>query len=184
MGRSLPLHPPIPAASSSPCYWPSTGQHTARLPCVKTECTQLIGTIQPLEGFESGMRDAVRSVQGAHRCSGETGQRPSPRPASPIGAPDAPAGVWQSVAPQALGRLDLGGKRPEIERRRVCHQRVHVRTQQRPIALIHGNVTPKIQQRLRTDLIALPPARDPTVGKSGFPAGCGACSGSMTKPGE
>ena len=60
MGRSLPLHPPIPAASSSPCYWPSTGQHTARLPCVQTECTQLIGTIQPLEGFESGMLDADR----------------------------------------------------------------------------------------------------------------------------
>ncbi len=48
------------------------------------------------------MRDAVRSVQGAHRCSGGTGQRPSPSPVCRVNNPDAPAGVWQSVAPQAL----------------------------------------------------------------------------------
>ncbi len=56
------------------------------------------------------------------------------------------------------------------------HQLVDTRTQQRPIALIHGNVTSKVQQRLRTDPVPLPPARDPTVGKSGLPAGWGACS--------
>ena len=81
-------------------------------------------------------------------------------------------------------RLDLGGKRHEIERRLMRHQLVDTLAQERPVALIHGNVTPKVQERLRTDLIALPPVRDPTVGKSGLPAGWGACSGSMTEPGE
>ncbi|MCY4303083.1 MAG: hypothetical protein OXC68_15300 [Aestuariivita sp.] len=37
---------PAPAASSSPCCWPSTGQRAARLPFIETEWTQLIGKIQ------------------------------------------------------------------------------------------------------------------------------------------
>jgi len=44
------------------------------------------------------------------------------------------------------------------------HQLVDTLAQQRPVALINGKVTPKVQECLLADLVALPPARDQTVG--------------------
>ncbi len=61
-------------------------------------------------------------------------------------------------------RLDLGGKRHEIERRLMRHQLVHPLAHQSPVLFRNGERAAKVQQCLRTDLVPLPPARDQTVG--------------------
>ncbi len=145
------------------------GQCTALLPFVETECTQLIGKIQQLERLQRRMLDADRpGIAVLERLDID--------PLPVRGLRSVLLALQQAFDDPPRLRLDLGGKRHEIERRLVCHQLVDTLAQQRPVALINGKVTPKIQQRLLADLIALPSARNQTVGKIGLPAGCGACS--------
>ncbi len=145
------------------------GQCTALLPFVETECTQLIGKIQQLERLQRGMLNANRPGIAVLE-----GMDIDPLPVR--GLRSVLLALQQAFDDPPRLRLDLGGKRHEIERRLMRHQLVDTLAQERPVTLINGKVTSEVQQRLLPDPVALPLARDQTVGKIGLPARRGACS--------